>query len=805
MWQAGAEAGLGAPGSPAAATRGAGAAGDRWLRPAWPRGQGGGQRGGLGRVLGRVLRRGLCLGALGAAAALAQPGVPSAGSAPPNPPVSPAATVDGSRPRIGLVLSGGGARGFAHIGVLQVLQELRVPVDVVVGTSMGAVVGGAYAAGRSAEELERFASQTDWPAVLADRPPRRAGDFRRREADHEVPSRLELGLGPGLNLSGPPAVAGSHALERALEQLLPPGLAQRPATRLRPAFRAVATDLRTGELVEMAEAPLAVALRASLSVPGLFPPLAHDGRILVDGGLVRNVPVDLARALGAQVLIVVNVGTPVDHVRELGSALGVAQQMINVLTEQNAQRSLRELQPADVLIQPELEGLEASALASGAPRAIAAGQAAARALAPRLAALGVPLPDWQAFEQARAGQSAALGGEGEGGRLLVRPTGRFTAELLAAAAGVRLGQTVQPAQARLAADRLYASGDFERVEVQSTQLPDGRAVILVPVEAPWRRNPLRLGLELQTEQGSQEDATRFTASAMTTFEALNAWGGEVRTLLRLGSRSTLLGEWWQPLGPGSPVFALASWRRDADTRDVFMGGQRISRMGAAASAARLGAGVLIGRAGEAQFGLERSRLSLSPVLSAQPLPSTIAVRTEQLYAQVRLDTLDSVVFPTRGVLAQATWRSRSRSGMQRDEELDGRALGGFRLGRWGGHLYAEASQGSDGYAPLSLGGFLRLSGSPLDSLDGQATLFGRVVMGLPVAQMPIGLGGPVRAGFSLELGGAFPPGESRTLGEMRRAGSVFVSVDTRFGPIYLAAGATYRGGQAVYVFLGPFW
>jgi hypothetical protein len=117
---------------------------------------------------------------------------------------------------VGLVLSGGGARGFAHIGVLQVLQELQVPVDIVVGTSMGAVVGGAYAAGRSAAELERFAQDTDWAGVLADRPARTAGSFRRRETDLEVPSRIEFGIGPDASLIGPPAVAGSQALAQVI-------------------------------------------------------------------------------------------------------------------------------------------------------------------------------------------------------------------------------------------------------------------------------------------------------------------------------------------------------------------------------------------------------------------------------------------------------------------------------------------------------------------------------------------------------------------------------------------------------------
>jgi len=635
------------------------------------------------------------------------------------------------------VLSGGGARGFAHIGVLRVLEELRVPIDIVVGTSMGSVVGGAYAAGRTPAELARFAAGTDWAAVLADRPPRRDSDFRTREAEFELPSRLEFGLGTGGRLIGPPAAVGSQALERTLEQLIPPGLAQRPAGSLRIAFRAVATDLRTGDLVELDQAPLAVALRASLSVPGLFAPLAHDGRVLVDGGLVRNIPVDLARALGAEVLIVVNVGTPVDHVRELGSALSVAQQMINLLTEQNAQRSLGELRPGDVLIQP---------------------------------------------------------------------TDRYSAEVLAAAAGARLGQPVGEAQARAAADRLYASGEFERVEVRSSLLPDGRAAILVPVPAPWRTNPLRLGLEMQTEQGSREDATRFTATALGTFNALNAWGAQARVLLRLGSRSTVMGEWWQPLGAGSPVFAVGSWRREADTRDVFVDGQRVTRVGVAESALRLGAGLSLGRVGDLQLGLERSRARAKPFFSDTLLSGSSGITTQQFYGQWRVDTLDSVAFPTHGTLMQAIWRSPSTGGASRASEFEFRGLTGFRLGPWGGHVYADASHGADGYAPLSLGGFLRLSGTPMESVDGQSSVFGRVVMGLPIGQMPIGLGGAVRAGFSLEAGGVSPPGEKRRIDDLRKAGSVFVSVDTRVGgPVYLALGATHRGGQAVYVFLGPFW
>ena len=295
-------------------------------------------------------------------------------------------------------------------------------------------------------------------------------------------------------------------------------------------------------------------------------------------------------------------------------------------------------------------------------------------------------------------------GTADTGKLLVRPTGRASAELLAAAAGAALGQPVDAATARAAADQLYASGDFERVEVQSALLPDGRALILVPVEAPWRRNPLRLGLELQTEQGTREDATRFALTATTTLRALNDWGGELRALLRLGSQSTLMGEWWQPLGPGSKVFGLTSWRRDAETQGIYSDGQRVTQLGVAEAKWRLGAGVSLGRSGDVQVGLERSRSRVSPLLRADLESGSIAFTTTQVYAQMRVDTLDSIAFPTRGTLLQATWRSGSLSEADRGSEAEARLLTGFTWGRWAGHVHAETSHASKGVAPLALGG-----------------------------------------------------------------------------------------------------
>ncbi len=233
------------------------------------------------------------------------------------------------RPRVALVLSGGGARGFAHVGVLRVLRDLHVPIDLVVGTSMGSVVGGAFAAGNSVEAMELVVRSTDWEAVIADRPARDELAFRRREDDLLLPSRIEFGFSAeGVSL--PPSAAGNAALEFALARLMPGTTRSRPVNRLPLPFRSVASDLVSGELVELIDTPLFVAMRASLAVPGVFAPVRVGQRLLVDGGLVRNLPIDLARAMGAEVIVAVNVGTPLAPESALGNAIGVAQQMLVV-------------------------------------------------------------------------------------------------------------------------------------------------------------------------------------------------------------------------------------------------------------------------------------------------------------------------------------------------------------------------------------------------------------------------------------------------------------------------------------------
>jgi NTE family protein len=720
------------------------------------------------------------------------------------PPVSPHELPQ--RPRIALVLSGGGARGLAHIGVLRVLHELHVPVDIVVGTSMGAVVGGAYAAGRSPDELARLTADAAWYDVLADRPTRDKLSFRQRDEDLAVPSRLEFALTKSDGVSLPPAAAGNATLEEALLKLLPSGMRDQPADRLAIPFRSVASDLLTGDPVELSATPLFLAMRASLAVPGVFTPVRVDGRLVVDGGLVRNLPVDLARRLGADVVIAVNVGTPLAPERELGSAIGVARQMLQILTEQNVQRSLRELKADDVLVAPDLTGIGFLDFDKH-DQAIRAGEAAARALAPRLARLALPA---DAYAQLAADRAATLHAAQHAdqplplGRIEVQGS-RINPAVLVAQTGLKSGEALTREQVQSATSRLYGRDDIANVDTRIEDVDGRRNVTIRPTDSPLGRSRLRAGLELASDFNDNSD---FALSMMHVASALNGYDGELRTVARVGSKRAFGVQWFQPLGAGSPWYVAPSINYGAHAEDLYRGGRRIYRASLVNANASAGFGRQLSNWGDVQIGVTRA-LNRGAVLVPED-PGTPAQRylATAHYVAMTFDTLDSVAFPSRGHLLTAHWeRDALESSTARSALTQAGVIGMVAFGRgdWAGHLYGEWSHSTAGSAPQPLGGFLRLSGTAADSLDDQSVAFARLVAARRIGEMPAPFGGAVRLGFSLEAGGGFRTSQPLRLPDLKQAGSVFISADTRFGPLYLGTGATRGTGGTLYLFLGPVW
>jgi NTE family protein len=699
------------------------------------------------------------------------------------------------RPRVALVLSGGGARGMAHIGVLRVLEELRVPVDIVVGTSFGAIIGGAYAGGADVAELERIVLATDWGRVLQDRPARGALSVRRREDDALVSSRLELGISrDGLALPGGAFTSGE--VERLLRRLTPTASLHQ-VHQLPLVYRAVATDMLNGEMVIPLDVPLFTAMRASMAVPGAFSPITVDGRPLGDGGLVRNLPVDLARQLGAEVVIAVNVGTPLGGPEVLTSAFGMAQQMIGILTEQNVQRSLRELRPQDVLITPDLGNTDFLAFdRTGAN--IEAGAAAARVQSQRLQPWSVSAEAWAEHQRRRTALHAALSTSPPTvAAVRVQALDRSGRPLEEAVdTRLQIGQPITPGALSDAADRVTRELGAERVEAVLVGEGASREVVLLPISSVLTGGRLRLGLDMSTDFSRSSE---FTLSGLHSLGGRNAAGGEWRTLLRAGAVNEVQTEWYQPLAAGSRWFAAAraGYRgEDATSYDDALRPVGVVRTASAFASLAFGRQLLDN--GQARLGIQHRRLRVR--VAIPDIGVVLPITDHSWFGNLRFESLDSVGFPARGYLfSVAGERYRSAKA---DLRLEG--MSAASRGPWAGHVYAVSQRASlDLTVPLALGGFLRMSGAPQNALLGERLAFGRAVLARQVATLPATVGTTVRIGLSLEAGRVIgSPFETRSATPLRRAGSIFTVLDTRFGPVYLGYGHTRQVGNSVYLFLG---
>ena len=259
-----------------------------------------------------------------------------------------------TRPRIALVLEGGGALGFAHVGVLKILEEQRIPVDFIVGTSMGSIVGAGYASGRTTAELEEVITKTDWDQLFNESPPREMVHYRLKSGrESELYGDGKIGLKDG-GVVIPAAMVQGQYVEYVFQDLygkVPPELS---FDDLPIPYRAVAADLITGQAVIIDRGNLALAARASMSVPGFFSPVEAGGKVLVDGGIANNFPVDIALERGAEHIIAVQFQTGQPTKDDLSNPLSISGQVLNLLLQQTSQRGLDLLREQDILIQPDI-------------------------------------------------------------------------------------------------------------------------------------------------------------------------------------------------------------------------------------------------------------------------------------------------------------------------------------------------------------------------------------------------------------------------------------------------------------------
>ena len=743
------------------------------------------------------------------AAWLALAGTPVAAQVPaPAAASAPAAT---AHPRIGLVLSGGGARGLSHVGVLKVLERERVPIDMIAGTSMGAIIGGLYASGMSAARLEDELLKVNWDAVFAGRVDRQLLSQRRKEEDFEISPAIEIGMRDG-ELRAPLGALSGRGLETLLRRYTLPVREVRRFDALPIPFRAVATDMESGRPVVLSEGDLALAMRSSMSVPGVFAPTEIDGRILGDGGLVNNVPVDVVRAMGADVVIVVNIGTPLSGRDTLSSVGGLTAQMINILTEQNVQRSLASLGVRDVLIAPNLGPLGSGDFAR-VRELIDRGEQGALPLASRLATLSLDADAYARWREARP-QTAAP----ESRLSFIRFEGtevsnpqRFVAQLES-----KPGQLFDPAKAERDARRLAASGDYMRADYLLVHGPEGDGLVFDVEDKPWGPHYFRIGLDLSTDF---RGGGGFNIKISHNRHWLDANGSEWRNRLQIGQAPGWFTEIYHPLnwtlGISNDWF-LAGYgevaRRSVTVYDNDSG-DKLARFERGLARIGVDLGQPWGELGELRAGLTHVVQHIEPDLISSNFPNvtnTVIERETGVRLAAVLDQLDYANFPQRGwrVKGEAVTGHRTLSLSPQSERFT-RFEGETTVVRtWGrdtlnGYLRAQkaASTGGNGFGRYTLGGFHQLSGYEPEQLNGNAVLFGRLTWYRRSLQVPLFTRG-LFVGATLETGNAWASSRDAKLGDLRTGTSLFVGADTGLGPVYFGLTYAARGSTGLYLFIG---
>lgn len=730
--------------------------------------------------------------ALASASAAAAPGA----SASPQAPL--AAAPAAKRPlKVGLVLSGGGARGFAHVGVLRVLEEAGVKVDFITATSMGSMVGGGYAEGYTPDEIERIVKSVDWKVMFLPKPSRDEMNWRRKEDKNKGLSDTELGIGPA-GFALPYGIISTQELDLFLSRVNEPAAKVNDLGKLPVPFAAFATDLETGKSVTLQKGvTLSQAMRASMSIPGAFAPAEWNGKLLVDGGLVQNLPVDAVRKMGADVVIAVNVGTPLSPRKELGSITGVMGQMINILTEQNVQKSISELGPNDIFIVPDLQNYTSGSF-DKSDEIIRAGEAAARQVIDRLRALGVSQQEFRAWNEARTRPTKP---EKPHRLAAVRVDGLKTVNpgLVEREIHFKAGDAVTTAQVQDAAKRIWQDDQFLSVPYHFEPGPDGMEVLVFePQEKTWGYSSFRFGGRVQT---NFTDDNSFSFMLQHTLGWLNEAGGELKTGLQVGENQLFEMQFYQPLGVGSPVYLNPKLSVGRQDYDIYIGDRRTDTWQNEQLTGTVELGYELGRYGKVSGGIGWQRQKNNRLIGTSSL-SIPDGSTGMNFLSLDIDRLDSVSFPTNGYKLNAEvtkyWSEMGRS--KRSTAFDVSGTAAATLGPW---TFSAAVKG--GVSPIEgnfkLGGAFNLTGSNYGRYAGDHMAFGRLMAYRSLSSKLMEIGAPVWAGMTLEAGRAYNSMDRDRPGWKTAAG-LYLGADTWIGPIYLVGGKTFGGDSAVYFMWG---
>ena len=702
-----------------------------------------------------------------------------------------------AQPKIGLVLSGGAARGLAHVGVLKALEEQGIHVDAIAGTSMGAVIGGLYASGYKIDELEKLAMEIDWQQALSDEPAREDVPFRRKQDDRDFLVRQKLSFRDDGSLGLPLGVIQGQNLSLLLESLLAHSSDVRDFDKLPIPFRAVATDIVNGEKVVFRKGHLPQVIRASMSIPAVFAPVEINGQLLVDGGMVDNIPVDVAREMGVDLVIVVDIGTPLRGRKQLNTVFDIMNQSITLMTRSNSEIQLASLHPDDILIQPALASFGVTDFGRS-PEIIDAGYRATQHLASRLARFQQPHDadlDAARTPEERTPVITAIKIENDSkvGDSVIRYYIRQP-----------IGQRLDLLRLQRDMGTLYGLDYFEQVQYRVVHKGAERTLVINARGKRSGTDYLRLGLNLSDDMRGD---SAFNIGASYRVNGINTLGAEWLTRVQIGDQQELYSEFYQPLDAGSRYFVAPYLHAQSQNVESILDNDPIAEYRLERYGFGLNVGRQIGNSGEIRVGVGEAWGKADVRIGERDLPSTSF--NEGFYdIKYSFDSLDNVYFPHSGEDISLSVR-QFEPGLGSDDRyrqwefhLDKALSSGPNTWILGGRYGRTLDKAEIVTSSFLLGGARQLSGFRQDAISGQNISLMRAVYYRrlsPRSYLPFDF--PLYAGASLERGRAWNNDNAFDSGYINAA-SVFIGFDTPLGPLNFSYGFNNDDQKALYLNLG---
>lgn len=694
------------------------------------------------------------------------------------------------RPKIGLALSGGGARGFAHIGVLQWFEEHRIPVDYIAGTSMGGLVGGMYAIGKSPSELRELIGGLDWDTLLRGYPTFRQLSYRRKEDDLYHPGAITLGLRRGVSL--PPGINAGMEVGLVFDRLTLAYDNIGSFDKLPIPFRCVATDLVAAEPVVLKEGSLSRSLRATMSIPGMFTPVEIDGKTLADGAVLNNVPTDVVKQMGADVVIAVDIGTPLGDKESLNTLFGVLSQTSGVASMESVRRNLR---LADLLISPDLE--KYTLLDFNASTAIAdLGYKGAEQKALLLQNFSLSESEWQQhLAQRRARVLTEIptpafvkieGVESNATRAITEGLAKLE------------GKPIDPQVLEKELTKVWGTGRFQTLNYSWIR-ENGKTGLLIRAQEKTNGPPF-LNLGLVVNNASTDD-TQVNLIGRLTFYDIGRANAEWRTDFSLGSRLLIGTEYFRPLGE-SGFFVAPNASFDRAQQNLFVGGEKIAEYKQRTAKVGVDLGYEFNAKSQMRLGysighLEGVRTVGDPILPDVSGTQSVATFRWNYFGQ------NSPQFPTRGLLVQSNvgYFFKSPGADTGFPQAEARAIYAHRLNEQNILIFSGAggttfTKTASPFQKFALGGLFNLGGYGRGEFRGDHYLFGELGYLRRLSRLPSFLGGSVFAGGWYDGGSAF---DDFHIAKYNMSGTGGLLVETRLGPIFIG-GSWAEGGRGKFYF-----